>query len=500
MGYTFEIEAIISYVEERVKQKIDFSELERTLNYSYRHIRGIFKRETDISLSRYILSRKIAYCAKEILESSKTLTEIAYEYNVGSYDTFSRAFKRETGVQPSAFKQSPYECGIKHICMGIYAPSIIYNGKHTSNLKMDNIVERTHQEQDSCILYGVSKVHYGRAVKDGLQFTPFPMCLEVVLSYLGQKAYYSHIMAATGASFRLTWNADTWDLRAVDERNIFSEPYKAFELAFKSVGRASNILGKDSGSLTKKDFIRLIKDEIDKGNPVLALGVVGPPDASIITGYKKNGEVLLGWSLVQEHLEFKKDITFDESGYFECGNWWQHTEVLMLIGDHIDEKLSLKNIFENAYDVLNGDMKFTNERGTFYTGQEAYKAIIRVLLDDKEFPSCAQYSMLIEKILAFRDAISMIWDGRSYAAGYIRWIGKTNLVISDECNMCADYLVKIVRRCSNISDMLEGLSGEISAFRLADKSIRQKVISEIELAREYEVEVSKCLKVIIGLL
>ncbi len=61
-----------------------------------------------LSLSRYILSRKIAYCAHEITYSSRKLTDIAYDYNLGSYDTFSRAFKRETGVKPSEFDQSPY--------------------------------------------------------------------------------------------------------------------------------------------------------------------------------------------------------------------------------------------------------------------------------------------------------------------------------------------------------------------------------------------------------
>lgn len=500
MGYTFEIESIISYVEERVKSKIDFSELEKTLNYSYRHIRGIFKRETDISLSKYILSRKIAYCAHEIYNTKKSLTAIAYEYNVGSYDTFSRAFKRETGIKPSGFKGSSYICGIKHICMGTYAPAIFLADGKSSTLEMRKSVTdlSTFKNMDACILYGVSKVHYGRKANGGLQFAPFPMCLNAVLTYLGQEVNYAHLMVATCASYRLTWNKEDWDLRAVDERNIHNGPRKTFELAFDYIGRDYKILDKETDNYSKNDFIKFIKTQVDLGHPLIALGVVGPPDACIVTGYKENGDVLLGWSLVQDHLEFNKDISIDPSGYFECRHWWDKTEMIMSLGNINQKEISLKELFSNAYEVLSEDKLLINDRGSFYRGQSAYKALIDSLSDEREFPSSATYAQLIEKVLAFRDAISMIWDGRSYAGGFINWIASQHANISKECLICRDLLREIVKRCININDLLQGLSGEVSAMRLADKGIREKVVHQLNEAKSYEKELADSFIVLIS--
>ncbi|WP_240840641.1 helix-turn-helix domain-containing protein [Acidaminobacter sp. JC074] len=491
MAYTYELEAILSYVEKRVKEKIDFTDLEGTLNYSYRHIRGFFKQETGISLSKYILTRKIAYCAKEIKETDRSLLDIAYAYNLGSYDTFTRAFKRETGIRPSDFKDSLFEIGIKHICMGIYAPSIIFKGKPTSGLD----IKMSDQKHDACILYGVSRVYYGRKSDGFLQFTPFPMCLQSILDYLGQRTYYSHIMAATGASFRLTWNKDIWDLRAVDERNIFDDPYKSFKMAFEIVGRDFKIIDKESGS--KEDFIKMIRSSIDKGYPLIALGLVGPPDATVITGYKDNGQTLYGWSLVQEHLEFRKDIKVDSSGYFECDKWWENTAALMSIGDRHSVGFTVKKMFENALEILTSEELLINERGSFYRGQAAYFAIIESLSDEKAFYDGMPYADLTRKVLAFRDAISMIWDGRSYGAGYIGWLGKVHLEISVECDRCKDHLRQVVQSCIKINELLGGLSGEKVALNLKKSSVRKTLITYLEIARKNELEASRWIMKII---
>lgn len=46
----------------------------------------------------------------------------------------------------------------------------------------------------------------------------------------------------------------------------------------------------------KAEFIDFIKKQIDKGYPCIALGIIGPPEACILTGYKDNGNILLRWN------------------------------------------------------------------------------------------------------------------------------------------------------------------------------------------------------------
>jgi len=142
----------------------------------------------------------------------------------------------------------------------------------------------------------------------------------------------------------LRWNVNGWDLGAVDIRNIYENPLKPFELSFAAAGRSYRILEKENSD--KEEFIQFIKSEIDEGRPVIALGVVGPPEASIITGYKSNGNTLLGWSLFQDNMEFAKDVTFDESGYFMCENWWGKTECVMSMGEEIGSMTDMKKLLK----------------------------------------------------------------------------------------------------------------------------------------------------------
>jgi AraC-like DNA-binding protein len=57
-----------------------------------------------MTLGRYELSRRVAHAAFDMKHTDKKLTDIAGEYGFDTYDTFSRAFLRETGVVPSLFR------------------------------------------------------------------------------------------------------------------------------------------------------------------------------------------------------------------------------------------------------------------------------------------------------------------------------------------------------------------------------------------------------------
>lgn len=117
-------------------------------------------------------------------------------------------------------------------------------------------------------------------------------------------------MAASGAAFRQRFDACGWNMGASDIRFIYKEPFKPFELAFKSAGRSYMIYEERDKSKTKDTYLKVIKSELDCGRPLIALGVVGPPEACIVTGYQNGGSTLLGWSL------FQGDGPFDETWKF----------------------------------------------------------------------------------------------------------------------------------------------------------------------------------------
>lgn len=120
VDYSLTIWSVIAFVENRIQEKIDYAELEKATGFSLQHLRDVFARLTGISLSRYILTRKIANAAYEILYSKQTILDIAQKYSFSNHDTFTRAFKRITGMTPAEFRKRRPQMGRIKLCSGIY--------------------------------------------------------------------------------------------------------------------------------------------------------------------------------------------------------------------------------------------------------------------------------------------------------------------------------------------------------------------------------------------
>lgn len=122
--------SVIIYVENRLKTEISYKELEKETGFSIAHIRDIFVKNIEKSLSRYILERKILNAAFEISHTEENLLTIAEKYNFKSPDTFTRAFKRITGLTPSEFRKNKITVGRVKLCAGVYGVGFTANEIH----------------------------------------------------------------------------------------------------------------------------------------------------------------------------------------------------------------------------------------------------------------------------------------------------------------------------------------------------------------------------------
>ncbi|MDF2540811.1 MAG: DNA-binding protein AraC-type [Herbinix sp.] len=494
-----------SFIETRLKESINYASLEKTVGFSYRHIRETFKECTGFSLSQYILMRRIANSAFEIVHTGKNLTDIAAEYMFDSYDTFTRAFRRHTNYVPSDFRKRCCRVGRKRLLMGMYAPTI-YLDKETLSFTPDfsedeKIMNRIDKNDTSCILYGVPKVAYTFE-----ECTPFCAALKACLNYMGQVIDYAYIMAATGASFRLRWNLDYWDGGNVDIRNIYEDRNEAFCRAFQAAGRTYQILERKNA--TKENFIQFIKSEIDEGRPVLALGIIGPPEACVITGYKENGLTLLGWNCFQENQEFAKDVTLDESGYFVTNTWWENegTLAVMSIGEKQMELVSAKELLQNAVDIMTKSrISFLAEDGRttleYAGGQEAYDIWAKRVADDNEFNQTALLPILFERIMCQGDAQVMIGEGRSYAACFLEWITKEHEGVSELGKEAAKYF-RLEAECAFWMNEPKGgfMQDEATTRKFAQPEVRKQIVPLILKAKEYDALACGRMKEMIRLL
>ena len=78
MSYPLHTRAIMGYVEAHIREgKLNYTELERRMGFSYAHIRDFFKRHTGISLGNYVRTRQLLASAFELLHTDKSVMDLA---------------------------------------------------------------------------------------------------------------------------------------------------------------------------------------------------------------------------------------------------------------------------------------------------------------------------------------------------------------------------------------------------------------------------------------
>lgn len=95
---------IIEYIHKHYREEIMFEEMAKSIGISYSYMRKIVYEQTGKSLIDYINQLRIERAKQLLLESEKTITQIASEvgyYNVRSLNHFFRKFE---GVAPSTYK------------------------------------------------------------------------------------------------------------------------------------------------------------------------------------------------------------------------------------------------------------------------------------------------------------------------------------------------------------------------------------------------------------
>jgi AraC-like DNA-binding protein len=479
---------LMACIEQNIKSKPEYRVFEQAVGFSYRHIRDVFKRTVQISLSRYILARKIANAAFELRHTHVNITCIALDYGFANTETFTRAFHRVTGITPSAFKKSDYPCGRQIICPGVYAPVILGLNESTltlQHLKEVNKMSEMKKTADSCVLYGVPKVFKGREVDGDKQTLPFPMCLQAVLNYMGQNISYAELLAYSGEAFRQRWEGG-WSPASIDPRVIYERPLETYERAFKGAGRkfVISVDSNNTKAIIKDDVIPLIKEELDCGRPIIALGVVGPPEACIITGYKNNGETVLGWSLFQEGNNPWSGCEKDESGYFIKNDWWKKTQGIMIIGEEIGERTPDLAVLKNAVMLLTAEkVNVYNNTWQICGATEAYEAWAAALEANDFNPNGAKSGHI--------DAERMAGEGRKYAADYMLILAEKYPKLFAEFSECTKLFRATADNIQSVAKLREDNG-------LEDEEIRKKMAAHIRQAAQSDKAACKVLQGIIA--
>src|SRR5690242_16126198 len=157
------------------------------------------------------------------------------------------------------------------------------------------------------VLDGVPRVGFYQGGPRTPEDDPFPACLRAYLEYrgddLGFKAaagqldpwhdVHVYLMGTSGAAFRMSWDTRSWNMGAGDIMRMADDPLPHLRRAFEAIGYGCEIVLKreyaqslglaQENDYAEADFrTRIVQSIRDKGRPVIAIGVIGPPECCLV--------------------------------------------------------------------------------------------------------------------------------------------------------------------------------------------------------------------------
>ncbi len=486
MFYDIELKAAVSYIELHNSEPLSMDILAKISGYDEDYFRRIFKNGTGQSIARYIRIRRLSNAAFALRNTNRSVTDIALSCGFASHDAFTRAFREYVGCSPIAFRKSDMIVRGVFIIPGMMAP-VIFQKEGTKTMTANEI------QSDGTVLCGVPKVSY---FSDPPELTPFISSLRACLTYAGQAISYPRLLAGSGAAFRLMWNREMWDGGNVDILVSRDDPMEPLNRAFATAGRKGTFLAK---SENKQEMAALIREEINAGRPVIGFGIIGPPEACVITGYRENGEVLLGWNFFQDFPEWKGSLEIDPSGYFIRRGWYEHSETIgiMAVGEAgpvPEEKEFLADMLKLAIEMME-----PHDVRQYAGGLSAYEEWERALLDESQFPKGAPLPMLMERQMCQGDAHTMIAEGRGYAGMFLA--EEAEKLPEYRCQLLgiAELFRKEHEAAWQMNQYHAGMGmGEPQARALGERKNREAIAGLIRQCKELDAQALEQIKHLLG--
>ena len=350
--------------------------------------------------------------------------------------------------------------------------------KEAENMKSQS----SHPDRSArVVLEGVPRidVHTGTAVGS---VTTFPMSLWACMEFMGESYPVEHVFATSGAAFRLLWKPDWY----VDNIGVewTEDRRESYLHALEALGYESEYVSKEEGRDNASYFRRRIIESIsDKGHPVIAQGVIGPPEWCIIAGYDDYGDVLMGWNYFQGGPEAE----LEPSGYFRERNWFENTHSLVIIGEK-QEQPTLGERYQGTlrFAVQIVRTPVTRDRPS---GLAAYTAWAEALLRDEDFPA-GDVAIARQHLQSHDENMNVVGEGRWCAWRFLKQVAEDLPALSDDLIEAATcYEAEYMLMCQGWN-LMGGLGAysQDQGVKFADPTIRRQISSLIIQARNKDEE------------
>jgi len=98
------IYTVIEFIESHLKDDVSVADIAAAAGYSLYHFIRTFNQTVQHTPYDYLMRRRLSESARELLTTHRRILDIAFDFQFNNHETFSRAFKRMFGVQPSQWR------------------------------------------------------------------------------------------------------------------------------------------------------------------------------------------------------------------------------------------------------------------------------------------------------------------------------------------------------------------------------------------------------------
>ncbi len=214
---------------------------------------------------------------------------------------------------------------------------------------------------------------------------PLPACLTSLMEYIGEdvklqtiqahgrdwlnRFAYKEFLAASGMGFGLLWHPEIC-YSSFDLTQVNPDHNDTIRRAYDYAGYACEIIERTEQN---DALIRArVKASLDEDRPVLAFGVVGPPECAIICGYDDEGATVCGYC----HFQSRDPAQCLENGMFRKPEWEKDLWKVVLLGQKKQQDTALAPILQRGLAIMQAQ-----EIEGYLSGRAAYDAWIAHVSD-----------------------------------------------------------------------------------------------------------------------
>jgi len=499
----------LNFIERNLRNEVMVDDIAKAIHFSTSHFHALFSKMTGQTPADYIRTRRLACAALDLAFSQKRILDIALEYCFESQEAFTRAFKRVYRVTPGVFRKEPEYVDILtrvglhrtreevHRRIGsLGTVNCATTCKEELSMKPESTSDGSPGQSPSRrVLSGIPRVGFYNGGNQCPEDIAFPSCLAATLRYVGEdypwltihqhqtdwrlNLAFAEMTAASGMAFSLLWR-DGWHQDNADLMFI-ADPREVVRHAFEHAGYEYEIIQKQGHPDDEEMMRRRIQSELDRDRPVLAFGVIGPPECCLITGYDEDGQVLIGWNYFQNDPILGAGVEFEPEGYFRKRDWFRDTISAITIG----EKTSRPNLRARNREALRWAVQVATTPEVYgrHSGFEAYTAWADHLGDDEGFASL-DVDELKQRHQVHDVAVSNVAECRWYAHIFLREIARTEPHLAEDLQAAAAEYDNEHTLMWKAWGVLGGNGHPQAHLKLAEAEARGKLQEIIREARE----------------